>query len=172
MKQFQYMFNYSTDEYEKILKQVRFNHLKNEKEIFGLLVLGYSCQQIAEKMNLSYSTIKRRRKSIYEKVLRETGIDKINKKEKDSLFCVYILIFPNSKVYIGQTSNTDKRWRDGNGYKYNEKMYNDICKYGWDNVTKNVLYKDLTYNQSLEKEKELIIHYKSNLPLYGYNKDF
>ena len=115
MKRFQYMFNYSNEEYETILKKVKFNRSKNEKEIFKLLAQGYTCSQIAEKLDSSYRTIQRRRKSIHEKVLRETGIDKINKKENEDLFRVYILIFPNSKVYIGQTLNTDKRWCNGNG---------------------------------------------------------
>lgn len=172
MKRFQYMFNYTDEEYDTILKNVKFNKSKNEKEIFKLLTQGYTCHQIAEKMDSSYRTIQRRRRTIYNKVLEKTSIDKIDRREKEDLFCVYILIFPNSKVYIGQTLNTGSRWgKDGSGYKANKEMYQDICKYGWDNVDKKVLYDCLTYQKSIDLEREMIIHYRSNIPMYGYNRE-
>ena len=172
MKRFQYTFDYTDEEYNTILKTVRFNKSKKEMEIFKLLTQGYTCNQIAEKMDSSWRTIQRRRRTIYNKVLEKTGIDKIDRREKEDLFCVYILIFPNSKVYIGQTINTKNRWgKNGNKYKENEKMYQDICKYGWDNIDKKILYDHLSYQKSIDLEREMIIHYRSNVPIYGYNKD-
>ena len=55
----------------------------------------------------------------------------------ENKFSVYILKFPNNKVYIGQTKNIKIRW-EGNGsrYKGNKEMFNDILKYGWENIKK------------------------------------
>lgn len=105
----------------------------------------------------------------------ECNIDNTNEldyvpfyKKKES--CVYMLTFPNKKVYIGQTTNPIYRWNNGNGYKYNTEMYNDILYYGWKNITKTILYKDLTRGEARRKEKELIVLYKSNQAPFGYNR--
>lgn len=76
---------------------------------------------------------------------------------------------PSNKVYIGITSQTPSlRWRNGKGYK--SQIFNKaIEKYGWDNITHEVLYENLTYEEACEKEKMLIEQYKSNDKRYGYN---
>ena len=90
-----------------------------------------------------------------------------------NLYKVYLLTFPNEKVYVGITSQDEKtRWNNGEGYIENQVMYNDILKYGWINIKKNILYRDLTFEEAREKEKELIINYKSHLRKYGYNRSF
>lgn len=47
----------------------------------------------------------------------------------------------NGKIYIGQTcQDVEKRWKNGEGYKgANNKFYNAIKKYGWDNFEHKVL---------------------------------
>lgn len=83
---------------------------------------------------------------------------------------VYIHIFPNKKVYIGITSQKEKRrWNNGNGYKNNEYMTNAIQKYGWENIEHKILFTDLTKEEAEQKEIELIDFYKSNQKEYGYN---
>ena len=48
---------------------------------------------------------------------------------------IYIFTFPNSKKYIGQTTNLEKRYREhNNGKKY--PIDRAIKKYGWDNIEK------------------------------------
>ena len=81
---------------------------------------------------------------------------------------VYIHIFPNKKVYIGITSQKEKRrWNNGNGYKNNEYMTNAIQKYGWENIEHKILFTDLTKEEAEQKEIELIAFYKSYQKEYG-----
>ena len=83
---------------------------------------------------------------------------------------VYKHTFPNGKIYIGITGlDTKRRWQNGKGYKYNEQMYNDICKYGWDNITHEVLCECATREEAERIECALIKKYGSTSPDVGYN---
>lgn len=86
---------------------------------------------------------------------------------------VYIHIFPNSKVYIGMTSQKPKRrWNNGQGYKNNQYMTNAIMKYGWDNVIHKILYTNLKKEEAEEIEIKLIKEYKADNKRYGYNIEY
>ena len=90
-------------------------------------------------------------------------------------YTVYKHIFPNNKIYIGITSQKlHCRFKGGKGYKkYNKKtqnkIYNAINKYGWENVKHEILFENLTKEKAEQKEIELIKKYKSNNSNYGYN---
>lgn len=71
-------------------------------------------------------------------------------------FCVYEHVFPNGKRYIGITSNAEKRWRNGEGYRTQGKIAKAIKHYGWDNVKHNVILDDLDKEQAIILEKYLI----------------
>lgn len=87
-------------------------------------------------------------------------------------YTVYIHKFPNGKVYIGITSkNVKRRWCRGSTYSYHKRMYNAIKKYGWDNIEHLVLFDNMCKDEAEKKEKELILHYKSYLLEFGYNRD-
>jgi hypothetical protein len=76
----------------------------------------------------------------------------------------------NNKKYIGITSTSlKKRSRNGEGYKGCDKFYYAIQKYGWNNFTHNILYRNLTKQEAELKEKELIKEY--NTQIDGYNID-
>lgn len=77
---------------------------------------------------------------------------------------------PNGKRYIGQTSDTDKRW--ASGYSTNKDFHRDIEIYGWDNIEHIIVADNLTKAQANIMEHNLIIEYKTILPQYGYNKTF
>lgn len=180
MKTFQYRFKYSVDEYKKIKSEYPFDEYKLEEIIFDLLVKGETAYNIAQKIGCSMRTIQRRRRDLYCGIQHflyniEPPNDYKSSNEYDYTkpnWKVYILIFPNDKVYVGQSLDPNTRWQNGNGYRENKEMDNDIKKYGWKNIKKKVLYVGLSYEQALEKEKELIINYKSNLSKFGYNKEF
>lgn len=92
-------------------------------------------------------------------------------------YTVYKHTFPNGKVYIGITSQTpQKRWKNGYGYlekrgnKYSQPFVaRAILKYGWDNILHEILFEELTQEEAINKEKELIEQYNANNPQYGYN---
>lgn len=66
------------------------------------------------------------------------------------------------KWYIGQTEQIlERRFKNGNGYKYNEKFYNDIELYGWDSFDHIILFESDSYEECDIKEKEFIIKYDS-----------
>lgn len=86
------------------------------------------------------------------------------------MYKVYKHTFPNNKVYIGITiQNPEERWLNGKGYHHNDYMINAINKYGWENVKHEILFNNLTKEQAINKEIELIALYKSNQREFGYN---
>lgn len=93
-------------------------------------------------------------------------------KEKRKYF-VYKHTVPNGKVYIGITccENVELRWYGGFGYKQNKAFYEDIKKYGWENIAHDVLYKDLPPKDARRIEIELIENYNATDPKFGYNLD-
>ena len=86
-------------------------------------------------------------------------------------YIVYKHTSPSSKVYIGITKFDPKyRWlNNGRGYKTQTTFFNAIIKYGWINFKHEILYKNLSEEQALDKEEELIQQHKSYDRRYGYN---
>ena len=85
-------------------------------------------------------------------------------------YTVYMHVCPNGKRYIGITRQIPKyRWRNGNGYKYNEYFWRAIQKYDWNNFEHIIIENNLTKEQAENMEIELIAKYRSNERDYGYN---
>lgn len=86
-------------------------------------------------------------------------------------WCVYKHTAPNGKIYIGVTHMKPKyRWgRNGYGYRSNIHFYAAIKKYGWENITHEVLFSGLTQIEADQKERELIAFYNSANKKFGYN---
>lgn len=86
---------------------------------------------------------------------------------RDKIFCIYAHINTiNSKIYIGQTKDTIKRWFPSN-YKGCTKFYYAIKKYGWENFKHIILINNLTLEEANIIEEELIKKY--NTIEQGYN---
>ena len=83
---------------------------------------------------------------------------------------VYKHIFPNGKVYIGQTKFLDyeRRWAGGYGY-INQPLFKEIKKYGWDNIKHEILFNNGIESNELRIESYYIKLYKSDNLEYGYN---
>ena len=88
-------------------------------------------------------------------------------------YTVYKHTSPSGKVYIGITKRkAEYRWLNGNGYKNHQHFYNAIQKYGWENITHEILFTGLTKQQAEEEEKRLICEYNATNRRYGYNKTY
>ena len=51
---------------------------------------------------------------------------------EERIYKIYLLIFPNMDVYIGQTlQDLTARWDAGYGYKVGSRVGDAIREYGW-----------------------------------------
>ncbi len=76
----------------------------------------------------------------------------------------------NGKIYIGITSKkVNQRWKNGAGYKTQPYFYNAILKYGWNGFSHEILYTNLSKQEAIQKEVDLISKYQSNNKKHGYN---
>lgn len=82
---------------------------------------------------------------------------------------IYKHTCPNGKCYIGQTKlKVNNRWRNGD-YKHCVAFYNSIQKYGWENITHEILEDNIeTQEEADEKEIYYIKKFNSLIP-NGYN---
>ena len=73
----------------------------------------------------------------------------------------------NGKVYIGQTNNLDRRWKEHlYDKRNNHPIHSALIKYGKENFRMDTLYYGVDYN---EEEKKWISFYDSQNPQNGYN---
>lgn len=84
-------------------------------------------------------------------------------------YFVYKHTAPNGKVYIGCTYSLN-RYKYGNGYHPDSQFGKAIKEYGWKSFAHEILFSDLSKDEAFQKEIEMIALYKSNDPLYGYNR--
>lgn len=83
---------------------------------------------------------------------------------------VYMHIFPNGKRYIGSTCCAlETRWNNGKGYRNHDKVYDAICKFGWDNVHHYLLFDELSKDEALNIENALIYKFQTHKKTFGYN---
>ena len=86
---------------------------------------------------------------------------------------IYMLEFPNNKVYIGQTNNFSRRmsYYKNIDIKYsNRYLYNAIKKYEWNNIKREILL-DCNAECSDFFERAFISGYNSTDKQFGYNLD-
>lgn len=111
------------------------------------------------------------RKDVYEKTKTEFGVstatfhrivnrikDKISELKNlgDLSYKVYIHIFPNGKKYVGVCQFCKDRWNSGLGYCDNKEMYDDIQKYGWENIEHKILFETTSSIDAYKIESMLI----------------
>ena len=86
------------------------------------------------------------------------------------MYTVYMHTSPSGKTYIGITGRDVKlRWGNGGGYAQSPIFNRAIKKYGWKNITHEIIIEGLSKEEAEEKEIELIAKYKSNDRTHGYN---
>lgn len=88
----------------------------------------------------------------------------------DKKYKVYILEVPNGKKYVGMTCRKPEyRWNYGKKYKSNERFYEDIKTFGWENVKKTIVASNLAKDEAGALEKALIKSLETQNVLKGYN---
>ena len=84
---------------------------------------------------------------------------------------MYGLIFPNNKIYVGQTKNFRTRQyhhKNAKEFHSNKRLDNAIQKYGWENIQKEILLEcEAEYVDFFERA--FISGYNSTNQLFGYN---
>ena len=86
-------------------------------------------------------------------------------------YTIYKHTTPDGKVYIGITCNKlNRRWQNGLDYKNNRDFTNAISFYGWENITHDVLAKELPASLAEKLEDFYIEKYNSRNPEFGYNR--
>ena len=76
----------------------------------------------------------------------------------------------NGKMYVGYTGiDPEKRWRKGHGYCNQPRFYEDILKFGWDGFCHVILVTNLTKEEAMKMEGNIIRTNKTYLPENGYN---
>ena len=88
---------------------------------------------------------------------------KIKNPSTEKNYVVYRHLFPNGKSYIGITCAKpyNKRWKHGEGYRTQPKIYRAISKYGWRNISHEIVASNLTLDDANRVEQELIAKYDS-----------
>src|SRR5690606_18517182 len=77
----------------------------------------------------------------------------INSKNKFNFSCIYKLTSPSGKIYIGQTQCLYDRVRRYRGGIFNKYMKNAVNKYGSDNISIEILEKDVPLKKLDEREQ-------------------
>lgn len=89
--------------------------------------------------------------------------------KKANSYTVYMHTTPSGKRYIGITNRPlSYRWRGGEGYA-TQVFYRAVKKYGWENITHDIVATGLTKEEACNKEIELIALYDTTNPECGYN---
>lgn len=92
----------------------------------------------------------------------------MGKKTNKCTYCIYVHEFPNGKKYVGQTCvDPETRWRGGK--RYSGLMKRAIDKYGWKNISHNILVTELDAKTANALETFLIFLLHTNDPKHGYN---
>lgn len=85
-------------------------------------------------------------------------------------YCVYKHTTPSGKAYIGITKQAvNKRWKNGAGYELCTAFNRAIVKYGWDNITHEILETGLDKATACKMEQDYIALFDSTNPERGYN---
>ena len=76
----------------------------------------------------------------------------------ENTWSVYRHTFPDGKVYIGKTKEApEERWGTyGRNYQGQRKIFNAILAFGWNNIKHEVLFNNLSAEEAILKEQELI----------------
>lgn len=97
----------------------------------------------------------------------------MNNKEIKNNYCVYKHTLPDGKYYIGMcVQPVHRRWKKGMGYKNQKEFFEQIVKYGWNNIKHDIISDNLTKEEATKIENDLITLAKKNDKDNCYNKSY
>lgn len=87
------------------------------------------------------------------------------------MYKIYKHTFQDGRSYIGFTGkdNPNNRWRCGWGYIQQREFFGEIMKYGWYNMTHEILEEVVTKAAAQEREQYYIEFYETYNPEKGFN---
>ena len=133
-------------------------------------IMGTSKGKFSEifrgRVTISKTLIQQTLEALY--IARDNITETINRLEELNMnnelqtYVVYEFTFPDGKKYYGRTYNVEARWQGGRGYK-TQKVGKAIEKFGWENVEKRIIAKNLTKENAEMIERSLIKGTNSDL---------
>lgn len=76
-------------------------------------------------------------------------------------YYIYVHTCPNHYTYVGMSQKPKQRWNKGEGYRTNKDFYQNIQRFGWDNI-KHEIVAETNYRWIAQKiERTLITHFKN-----------
>ena len=83
---------------------------------------------------------------------------------------VYVHTAPSGKRYVGITSiEPEKRWGNGKRYSFNKHITNAINKYGWEEISHDILFSCDSEEEAGRLEDYMIKVFRSYDREHGYN---
>tara|TARA_R110000851_G_scaffold5749_8_gene23535 strand:- start:68 stop:901 length:834 start_codon:yes stop_codon:yes gene_type:complete len=166
-KRLSYAAEYRKNNKEKILEQVTAYYHKNKEKIL---------KQQAERYQNNKETNRQRASEYYHKNKEKRRQYRLQKKTEQSA-CVYQIVNSmNNKIYIGQTTRGELRWkehlkdlRDENRKNTNHKLQADFNKFGEDAFTWSIIkeYPKDRDTLLLEEARTIIKYKKEGKDLYN-----
>jgi len=100
----------------------------------------------------------------------EVGVGEVGLlREEERKHYVYMITSPSGKSYIGLTKNFKRRMQEHKrGDSKNSLVWVFVDKYGWDNLTKEILHSGLTLEEA-NKLEEIEILERTTFTPNGYN---
>lgn len=88
--------------------------------------------------------------------------------DKGKNYKTYALIFPNKKIYVGYTGESDIETRIKKGYNHNKRITQALREYGAE-TEKVILADNLTKAEAEQMEIYFVSHYQTTNRRKGYN---
>lgn len=154
--------------WDNIKKQIVSNNLTRKQaiDLKRQLINKYNSHLKEHGYNSNHDAVAK-----YSENTNEPKQSEVTNNKSRITYTVYAHVAPNKKFYIGQTcKKVERRWSGGKGYCYNKEFYQDILRFGWENITHIIICEGLNQKQANELEEYLIGRYNTTDSNYGYNK--
>lgn len=89
----------------------------------------------------------------------------------NKMYKIYKHTLPDGRAYVGMTGAKKiyKRWQYGSGYVANKPFYNEILKFGWNNIQHEILEEVEDREEAKEREQYYIELFETYVPGKGFN---